>query len=118
MSAGADENLADELAETRDPVWQLLARAPMPEPEAWFAARTLARVRQDRQDAAFSSRVRRWVLSGALGVSVAVTLLAGQFHAAQSKQQNVQEALQILATVDSDSDATASTSSWQDSSSL
>jgi hypothetical protein len=118
MSAGSDESPRDEIAESQDPVWRLLARAPLPEPEAWFAARTLARVRKERHTAAFFSRVRRWALGGALGVSVAVTLLVGPFHAAPSKQQNVQEALEILASVDSDSDAATSPSSWQDSSSL
>ena len=47
MRAGnsPDNHLPDGWAEENDPVWRLLAKAPVPEPDAWFTVRTLARCR-------------------------------------------------------------------------
>ena len=99
-------------------MWNLLGRAPLPEPDAWFAARTLARCRSEVQTAVSYSRFSlawRWVLGGGLGLCLAVGLLTAQIHSAQvDKQKNVQEAFEIMASIDNDADATPS--SWQDSS--
>ena len=121
MNAGPDRDFplgGDELDTPDDAVWRLLAQAPRPEPDGWFAARTLARCRAEQQAAALFTRVRRWVLGGALGVSAAVTLLVSQVHPQPTdKQKNVQEAFEIMASIDNDSDsATSPSSSWQDSS--
>jgi hypothetical protein len=105
-------------------LWRLLGRAPMPEPDAWFAARTLARCRAEKQSAAAFARVWRWALGGGLGVCLAVILLVTQVvHIVPAQPQNVdqqksvQEAFQIMASVDnSDTDSSASSASWQDSS--
>lgn len=108
-----------------DPVWRLLGRAPLPEPDGWFAARTLARCRSEGR-AALSffrfSPMWRWALGGGLGMCLAVTLLVAQMHAEQmNKQKNVQEAFEIMASIDTDTDSSlspssSSPSSWQDSS--
>lgn len=108
-----------------DPLWDLLGRAPMPEPDGWFAARTLARCRSEGRAAVSFVRFSpmwRWALGGGLGLCLAVTLLTAQMHTTQmNKQKNVQEAFEIMASIDTDSDgsispATSSSSSWQDSS--
>jgi hypothetical protein len=110
---GLDEN---------DPVWRLLAQAPRPEPDAWFTARTLARCRNeglggnDRVVRA-ASLVWRWAIGGGLAVCMAVVLMV-QNHpqaAPADNQQNVQDAFEIVASMNSDSDSSSS-SSWQDSS--
>ena len=103
----------------QDPMWQLLGSAPLQEPDAWFAARTLARCRSEGQEApVFYSRFSvawRWVLGGGLGLCLAVGLLTAQIHSAQvDKQKNVQAAFEIMASIDNDSDS--NTSSWPDSS--
>ncbi|SRR5260221_5352671 len=102
-----------------DPVWRLLAEAPRPEPDAWFAVRTLARCRSERLRAESGAmplvRMWRWALGGGLGLCLAVVLVVAQIHSesmSPDKQKNVQEAFEIMASVDPDSDS----SSWQDSS--
>jgi len=118
MKAGSSRDLPTE---GNDPVWQLLARAPRPEPDAWFTTRAMARCRAE--GAGWESRlislgrVWRWALGGGLGLSLAVGLLAAQIHADKvDKQKNVQEAFEIMASIDTDSDSSSSSSSWQDSS--
>jgi hypothetical protein len=60
-------------------------------------------------------RIWRWALGGGLAVSMAVALTVTQIHAQKAeKQKKVQEAFEILATIDNDSDS--SSSPWQDSS--
>ena len=109
-----------------DSVWALLGRAPLPEPDGWFTARTLARCRHEglAVDAGAGApgrfaQVWRWSLGGGLGLCLAVVLLVAQTHSEKvaetvDKQKNVQDAFAIMASVDSDSDS--SSSPWQDSS--
>jgi hypothetical protein len=107
-----------------DPVWLLLARAPLPEPDAWFAVRTLARCRHEGLGVGAGvislARMWRWALGGGLALSAALALVATQIHSEKAaKQKNVQEAFAIMASIDTDSDSsTLTSSSWQDSSSL
>jgi hypothetical protein len=117
----------DPLLEDNDPLWRLLGESPRPQPDVWFAVRTLALCREAAQAAearALSSfnGVWRWVLGGGLSVCLAVFLLVPQNQrphpAPTTEQKNVQDAFQILATIDaSDSDSSPPPSStWQDSS--
>jgi hypothetical protein len=113
----------DENDPMNDLVWRLLARAPRPEPDAWFAVRTLARCRHEgsRVESGVGSLVRfarmwRWALGGGLALSMAVALVVTQINSEKAdKQKNVQEAFEIMASIDTDSDSSSS-SSWQDSS--
>lgn len=126
MKAGPPHNSpqnmrGDENDPASDPVWHLLARAPRPEPDAWFTARTLARCRHEglgRESGGFSLiRIWRWALGGGLALSMALALVVTQFHFEKvDKQKNVQEAFEIMASIDTDSDSSSSSSSWQDSS--
>jgi hypothetical protein len=100
-----------------DPVFRLLAKAPLPEPDAWFAVRTLARCRSEKNAGipfAYMERAWRWALGGGLGFCVAMILMVAQFHSEKAAQQkDVQDAFQFMASFDTDAD---STTSWQDSS--
>jgi len=116
----SDHPSRDVPFDEHDPVWRLLGRAPLPEPDAWFAARALARCRSEGR-AALSffrfSPMWRWAVGGGLGLCLAVALVAAQTHAEQmNKQKNVQEAFKIMASVDTDLDSSSAPSSWQDSS--
>jgi len=115
----------DELDLANDPVWRLLAQAPRPEPDAWFAARTMARCRHEGLGGEVSgllsfsklTRMWRWALGGGLALSMAVALVVTQLQSEKvDKQKNVQEAFEIMASLDSDSASSSSSSSWQDSS--
>jgi hypothetical protein len=117
----------DPLRDENDPVWNLLARAPLAEPDAWFAARTLARCRNEKlgmepsaQNAGWFirwTRMGRWAFGGGLGVCLAAGLLVAQMSSEKADdQKKVQEAFEIMATMDSDTDSSSSNSSWQDSS--
>jgi ferric-dicitrate binding protein FerR (iron transport regulator) len=105
-------------------VWRLLERAPLPQPDGWFTARTLARCRTDRRETVSLARVWRWALGGGLGICLAVGLMVaqvGQRPPVQTQeaeqQKNVQEAFEIMASTDnSDTDSSASSPTWQDSS--
>jgi len=98
----------------------------MPEPDAWFAARTLARCRSEKQETVSLTRVWRWALGSGLGLCLAVSLLVVQVKQVApvqapnaDQQKSVQEAFEIMASSDnSDNDTTSSspTTSWQDSS--
>jgi len=120
-------NEENDLDPRHEAVERLLGRVPMPQPDPWFAARTLARCRSERQEAVSLTRIWRWVLGSGLGVSLAVGLLAVQVKQvapvnapSADQQKSVQEAFEIMASSDnSDNDATspsASSTSWQDSS--
>jgi hypothetical protein len=106
-----------------DPLFRLLAQSPRPEPDAWFAARTMARCRNeglggdDRVNARTFVRIWRWALGGGLAVAMAFALMVNTQPrpAVTETQSNVQDAFEIVASVDSDSDSSSS-SSWQDSS--
>jgi hypothetical protein len=104
----------------------LLAQAPRPEPDAWFAARTMARCRHEGLGQVepmisanwFSSisGMWRWAVGGGLTLCLAMAVVVNQVQTEKAdKQKNVQEAFEIVASVDSDSDSSSSTS-WQDSS--
>ncbi|MCE0496759.1 MAG: hypothetical protein LV481_02260 [Methylacidiphilales bacterium] len=123
MKASPDNH--DPRLDDHDPVWQLLARAPRPEPDGWFTARTLARCRQAERrlgkGLAPAWRVWRWALGGGIGVSLAALLLVTQTHpnpAGAEDQKNVQEAFEVVASAGpgSDSDSSSTSSTWQDSS--
>ena len=114
-----DEPLLDD----NDPVWRLLAESPRPEPDAWFAVRTLARCRNagtSLDSAVFSLRgAWHWVLGGGLGVCLAIFLMAPHAQPAApvpDKQKNVQEAFEIMASLDNSDSSSSSTPTWQDSS--
>ncbi len=110
----------DAQLDENDPVWRLLGRASLPEPDAWFAARTLARCRHEGQNGGATvvslprlTRMWRWALGGGLGLSLALVLMVAQIHSEKvDNQKNVQEAFEIMASIDPDSDS----SSWQDTS--
>ena len=111
--------------EENDPVWRLLAQAPRPEPDAWFAARTMARCRHEGLGGGMTSatvaRIWRWALGTGVAVSMAVALMVNQVQTEKTvkvdNQKSVQEAFEIMASIDTDSDSSSSTStSWQDSS--
>ena len=116
----------DARLDQNDPVWRLLARSPRPEPDAWFAARTLARCRREglgvNSSARFVmfARIWRWALGGGLALSMALAFTVTQIHSHSkkaAKQQKVQEAFEVMASIDTDSDSSSSPSSpWQDSS--
>lgn len=86
--------------ESNDPIWKLLDRSPLPEPDAWFAARTVARLRRERRP----SWTRR--LAGAfawVGSTAVVAVLAVHFWGAQTvpahsaNTAKIQEALNYIA---------------------
>ena len=114
----------EDRLEENDALWHLLAQAQRPEPDAWFTARTMARCRHEglSTDGATTSamvRVWRWVLGGGLAATMAVALMVNQVYTQKADpvtdQKSVQEAFEIMASIDTDSDS-SSTSSWQDSS--
>jgi len=111
----------DMRREENDPLWRLLAQSPRPEPDGWFAARTLVRCRGELQASSQAwfphlAQIWRWALGGGLAVSLALVLMASQLQTEKVPQQpKVQEAFEIMASIDTDSDS-SSTTSWQDSS--
>ena len=122
---GGEFHPGNDLDPRHEAVWRLLGRAPMPEPDAWFAARTLARCRSEKQEAVSLTRIWRWALGGGLGICLAVSLLVVQVSQVApddqtqnaDQQKNVQEAFEIMASNDnSDNDTSSSSTSWQDSS--
>jgi hypothetical protein len=123
MKAGpSNPDPHDSQWDVNDPVWRLLGESPRPEPDAWFTVRTLARCRHEVMEAGGISpawparfgRMWRWALGGGLALSMALALVATQSYSENDKQKNVQEAFEIMASMDTDSDS--SSSSWQDSS--
>jgi hypothetical protein len=124
MKAGPpNDSPQDVRLDENDPVWRLLARAPRAEPDGWFAARTLARCRHEGLgvESGVGSLVRfarmwRWALGGGLALSMALVLVVAQINSEKvENQKNVQDAFEIMASIDTDSDSSSS-SSWQDSS--
>jgi hypothetical protein len=125
MKAGPPNNHSQDVRlDENDPVWRLLARIPRPEPDAWFTMRTLARCRHEVMRSGGISpvwpvrfgRMWRWALGGGLALSMALALVTTQSYSENDKQKNVQEAFEIVASMDTDSDSSSSSSSWQDSS--
>lgn len=106
-------------AEANDPVWNLLGRAPMAQPGAWFTVRALARCHREGRNRGLVSigLLWRWALGGGLGVCLAIGLLVAQVHNEKaSKEKNVQEAFEIMATLNTSDSDSSSSSPWQDSS--
>jgi hypothetical protein len=105
-----DEAPLDE----RDPLWRVLGGSPLPEPDAWFTVRTLSRIqREAAPKAKWSFRhVMRWSLGG-ISLCAVLAFSAVQVHTEKTKQKNVQEAFEIMASFDSDSDSNA-TPSWEE----
>ena len=126
MNAGNPQDPApNERLDDNDPLFRLLAQSQRPEPDAWFAARTLARCRNEsvssdeRVSARVFVRIWRWALGGGLAAAMAVALMVNTQPrpVAVDTQSSVQDAFEIVASVDSDSDSSSSSSSsWQDSS--
>ena len=123
MKAGPPNNSPqdarwDENDPMPDPLWRLLARAPLPEPDAWFTVRTLARCRHEGQDAEWGlvsltrlTQMWRWALGGGLGLCLALALVVTQINSEKvDDQKNVQEAFEIMASIDTDSDSSSSSS--------
>ena len=120
-----NDDLRDAQLDENDPVWRLLAESPRPEPDGWFTARTLARCRNERLESTQGIsmfHVWRWVLGGGLSVCLAMVFVVGQIQPGASqpeKQKNLQEAFEIGASFNSDSDSSSSptsSNSWTDSS--
>ena len=123
MNAGpsSDRPEGNDLDPRHEQLWHLIGRAPMSEPDAWFAARTLARCRSEKQETVSLTRIWRWALGGGLGICLAVSLLVTQVAPERTQnvdqQKSVQEAFEIMASNDnSDTDTSAPATSWQDSS--
>lgn len=111
-----DNDPHDVRLDENDPVWRLLGRAPLPKPDAWFAARSLARCRNEvlHAKSGMFLRIWHWALGGGVVLSVAAALAVTQLHVEKADQPtNVQEAFEIVASMETDSDS--SSSSWQDS---
>ena len=114
----------DALIEATDPVWSLLAKSPLPQPDAWFTVRTLARCRNEgtvaKPRASKWGHPWRWAVGTGLGISLALLLLVQGHSPATTPPdaKGVQEAFEILAAIGPDTDAPPSpnNSSWQDSS--
>ncbi|HUB66181.1 MAG TPA: hypothetical protein VL981_01695 [Candidatus Methylacidiphilales bacterium] len=112
----------DSRLDDHDPVWQLLARAPLPEPDGWFVVRAVARCRQAGREAEKSlGRFWRWALGGGSGVCLAAILMMSQIQTrpappVAADDKNVQEAFEIVAAVGPDSDSAPASLTWQDSS--
>jgi hypothetical protein len=107
-----------EPSESSDPLDRVLGAAPMPEPDAWFTARTLARCRASQPDErpAVSWRLvwRRWAVVGIFSLCLAgfgLQQLHRNHTLRRHHQHSAQEAFEVISQVDSHSDL-----SWQDSS--
>lgn len=105
-----------------DPLWRVLGFAPLPEPDGWFTARTVARCRHEVAEVEAApgwmirlTRAWRWVLGGGVAFSIALAGLVTEIRLEKAdKQKKVQEAFEIVASMDPDPDSSATTSSWQD----
>ena len=93
----------------------------MPQPDAWFTARTLARCRMSDPAPERVSLFRTMRFWGRFALPCFCVLFAGGFALQQShrihtlkihhRQDRVREAFEVMATMNKDSDT-----SWQDSS--
>jgi len=107
-----------EPSEDSDLLDRLLGLAPLPAPDAWFTARTLARCRMSQPDArpilSWSRVWRSWAAAGVFTLCVAgfgVQQIHRNHTLRKHHQHSAQEAFEVISTVSKDSD-----SSWQDSS--
>ena len=84
MKPGPHEDSPEDTGwDEKDPLWRALGRAPLPEPDGWFAARTLARCRNealaaDSGGTVSLARVWRWALGGGVAICMALTLAVTQ----------------------------------------
>lgn len=97
--------------ESNDPVWKMLERSPMPEPDAWFAARTVARLRREARPSAAKRFLAFFTLAGSTAV---VAFMAFHFWAAPVKTggdtAKIQDALNYLADRGKETDLWLATS--------
>ncbi len=105
-----------------DSLSRLLGQSQLAEPPAWFAAQTLALCRQQRPRTLLDTmrenavQVWRWTLAGGLAMSMALALMITHVPTeAPPEHHTVQEAFEVVAAMNSDSDS-SSTSSWQEQS--
>jgi hypothetical protein len=130
MNAGPDKSNSpqNEKWDENDPLWRLLESAPRQEPSAWFTTSTMARCRHEVRaekegwlSHGVTVQIWRWAFGGAVALSgilalvTHVIVLNNENAQAASNQQNVQDAFQVMASMNTDPDSSSSTS-WQDSS--
>ncbi len=130
MNAGPSSDLpqsnnpGNDLDPRHEAVDRLLGRAPMPQPDAWFAARNDGALPDEKAatvspGACMALGGRQRLGSVPRGGVACRSGTARHAHAVGSGQsaENVQEAFEIMASIDnSDTDSAAPSTSWQDSS--
>jgi len=104
---------------TPDPLDRLLGLSPLPQPDPWFTARTMARCRLSDPASDRVSFFRTMNFWGRFALPCLFVLFAGGITLQQAhrihtlkvhhRQDKVREAFEVMATMDKDSD-----SSWQD----
>lgn len=62
--------------DSNDPLWQLLGKAPLRQPDAWFAARTVARLRHEARPSIWAVWRRVLSLSAWTGAAAAIAVFA------------------------------------------
>lgn len=99
--------------ESNDPIWKMLERSPLPEPDAWFAARTVARLRREQRP----SLLKRFATLFAYASSTAVVAFAAfHFLSAPVVSENggntaqIQDALNFIADQGKETDLWLATS--------
>jgi hypothetical protein len=97
---------------------RVLGAAPLPEPDAWFTARTLARCRSSQPTArpavSWGYLWRRWAVAGVFALSLAgfgLQQLHRNMTLRRHHQHSAQDAFEVISRIDNNSD-----SSWQESS--
>lgn len=104
--------LKDKAMESNDPVWKLLERSPLPEPDAWFAARTVARLRREQSRPTWQRRL--WMSLAWASSTAVVTILAVHFMSVQPQPEahtaKIQEALNFIADRGTETDLWLATS--------
>lgn len=85
--------------EENDPVWKLIERSPLPAPDGWFAARTLARCRREQAIPRTWRLLPRWILAGAGAflLLTGTTVMWMRQQSARQDQAKTYEALEYLA---------------------
>jgi hypothetical protein len=101
--------------DSNDPLWQLLGKAPLREPDAWFAARTVARLRRQARPTIWAAWRRIVTVSAWAGAATAVTLMLTVHFAGLTLHQNhdtakIQDALDYIADRGTESDVWLSSS--------
>jgi hypothetical protein len=112
-------NQPNRPSEDFDLLDRVLGASPMPEPDAWFTARTLARCRSSqptRTGIHLGYLWRRWAIAGIFTLCLAGFGLQ-QLHRNHTlqlhHQHSAQEAFEVISQVGTDTDSDLS---WQDSS--